>query len=78
MGTREVSWAGGWDVKDQRERSLRNSMKKTEVREQDPKAGVVEGMGTGRGYGTHGVWGRRRSVGSGLDGAGSAGALPLS
>lgn len=33
-------------------------MKKTEVREQDPKAGVVEGMGTGRGYGTHGVWGR--------------------
>lgn len=78
MGTREVSWAGGWDVKDQMEGSLRNRVKKTWVRQQDMKAGVVEAMGTGRGYGAHGVWGRRRSAESGLGGTGSAGALPLS
>jgi len=53
------------------ERSLRSSAKKIWMRQQDAKAGVIEEMETGRGYSAHGVWGRWRSVGSGLGGAGA-------
>lgn len=50
-------------------------MKKTHMRQQNRKAGMVEAMGTGRGRGTHADWGRQRSVWSGSGGAGPTGAL---